>query len=78
MPGTYIDTYRAPGVGARLRQRLAVWRIRRRIRELSDACAIGREMIRNDEALIARQEAQIAALKGELLQLGGLTTCEKS
>lgn len=78
MPGAYIDTYRAPGVVARLRHRLAVWRIRRRIEELRDATIIGREMIRNDEALIARQEEQIATLKGELLQLGGLTTCEKS
>lgn len=78
MPGAYIDTYSAPGVVARLRHRLAVWRIRRRIEELRDATEIGREMIRNDQALIARQEEQIAALKGELLQLGGLTTCEKS
>lgn len=78
MPGAYVDTYRAPGVVARLRRRLAVWRIRRRIEELRDATKIGREMIRNDQALIARQEEQIAALKGELLQLGGLTTCEKS
>lgn len=78
MPGAYVDTYRAPGVVARLRHRLAVWRIRRRIEELRDATEIGREMIRNDQALIARQEEQIATLKGELLQLGGLTTCEKS
>lgn len=82
MPGACIDTHRAPGLLHRLRNRLAnrlaIWRLRNRIAELRAATDIGREMIRSDMALIERQEQQIAALKGELLQRGGLTTCEKS
>jgi len=35
-----------PRVG--LRQRIHIWRIRRRIAELKDATQIGLEMIRND------------------------------
>lgn len=64
-----------PRVG--LRQRIHIWRIRRRIAELKDATDIGLEMIRNDQALIERQQREIAQLECELVALGGLTTCAK-